>query len=101
MLIHVVIVVETSMQLGLFPPHDSRFLLDEMGVELVHQADHVCTYDQILKEVWSDPESGSVDLIQVYISRLRKKIESNPKNPQYLVTEHGAGYRFVSKMTRE
>jgi len=33
--------------------------------------------------------------VRIYIGRLRESIEPDPRNPRYLITEHGFGYRFV------
>lgn len=48
----------------------------------------------ILKQVWGEEYGNEAEYLRVYIGRLRKKIESDPLNPEYLKTEHGLGYRF-------
>ena len=51
---------------------------------------------EIIEELWpgadGDEHAGS---LHTYVSRLRKIVEPNPQNPQYIVTEHGFGYRFI------
>jgi len=66
-------------------------------VALVRNADRVVTDAQLLREVWG-PEYGDEDhYLHVYVARLRKKIESDPQNPRYLITEPGIGYRLLGE----
>ena len=61
---------------------------------LLRNANQVLTYDAILKNVWGAEYKDSVEYVHVYLSHLRRKIEKEPRNPQYLLTEHSVGYRF-------
>lgn len=61
---------------------------------LVSNAGRVLSYTQILDQVWGWEYRDSVDYVHVYVSHLRRKIEKDPKNPIYLLTEYGTGYRF-------
>ncbi|MBN1149109.1 MAG: response regulator transcription factor [Anaerolineales bacterium] len=61
---------------------------------LMENAGRACTFDQLLEDVWGWEYQGSVDYIHVYVSHLRGKIEKDPKDPQYIQTVHGVGYRF-------
>lgn len=54
----------------------------------------VLTCSQILNHIWEEVNEGSEASLYVYISRLRQKIEKNPNEPQYILTEYGTGYRF-------
>ena len=54
----------------------------------------VFTRDQLLDAVWSDSSFVTPRSVDVYVRRLREKIELEPDNPRYLRTVHGAGYRF-------
>ena len=54
----------------------------------------VRTFQQILKNVWGWKKMDNDPYIHLYISSLRRKLEPDPKNPRYLVTEHQVGYRF-------
>lgn len=54
----------------------------------------VLTYDELLQEVWGPDYRGYPDYVRIYVWRLRNKVEKNPKDPQYILTEHGIGYRF-------
>jgi DNA-binding response OmpR family regulator len=64
---------------------------------LEHLASHpgrVYTRDQILDAVWRDTSFVTPRSVDVYVRRLREKIERDPENPRYLKTLRGAGYRF-------
>ncbi len=50
---------------------------------------------EILQEVWGPEYGGEVHYVKNYIRRLRQKIEEDPSDPQYILTERGIGYRFV------
>ncbi len=55
---------------------------------------HVLTRDQLLDAVWKETPFVTPRSIDVYIRRLREKIETDPRHPQYLKTLRGIGYRF-------
>ena len=61
---------------------------------LWRHAGQALTFEQILGHVWGPGYGDSVNYIHSYMSRLRGKLEPNSKDPQYLLTEHGVGYRF-------
>ena len=61
---------------------------------LVQHAGHVMTFEQILEHVWGWEYQDSIEYVHVYVSRLRQKLEEDPKDPRYLITEYGIGYRF-------
>ena len=61
---------------------------------LVRNAGHVLAHETLLKHVWGEEYAGELDYLKVYIRRLRGKIEPNPANPYYILTERGVGYRF-------
>lgn len=67
---------------------------------LLENAGRLVTARQILEHVWGWEYQDEVDYVRVYLSHLRRKLEPDPKNPQYLITEHGAGYRFRRKASR-
>jgi DNA-binding response OmpR family regulator len=52
------------------------------------------TFDAVLTNVWGDDYKGNTEYVHIYISRLRKKIELDPKNPRYILSVHGVGYMF-------
>jgi DNA-binding response OmpR family regulator len=55
-------------------------------------AGRVVTPDQLLSNVWGEEYVGASHLLQVNIARLRKKLEDNAKNPEYILTRPGIGY---------
>ena len=61
---------------------------------LVQNAGHVLTFTQLLENVWGWEYQDDVHYVLVYVWHLRQKLEENPKNPQYIQTEIGVGYRF-------
>ena len=62
---------------------------------LVQNAGWVLTHDQILNKVWGYEYENEPHYVRLYINYLRKKLEIDPSDPQYILTERGIGYRFV------
>lgn len=60
----------------------------------VKHAGKVLTHGQILREIWGSTETESIGHLRVYMKYLREKLESNPAEPELLVTEPGVGYRL-------
>lgn len=58
-----------------------------------HQG-QVFTKKQIYQAVWNDAYAFDDNNIMVHIRRLRRKIEDNPQNPEYILTVWGVGYKF-------
>lgn len=63
---------------------------------LVENAGHVMSHQQVLENVWGWEYIDDVDYVRIYISHLRQKIESDPSQPKYILTEPGVGYFFHS-----
>ena len=66
---------------------------------LHHLATHpglVFSRDQLLDRVWGNDRSVTPRSVDVYIRRVREKIEEEPQKPAYLQTVHGVGYRFLA-----
>jgi len=63
--------------------------------QLVTNAGKVLTHRMLLQSIWGPEYGGEAEYLRVYINRLRHKLESDPANPRYLLTEPGVGYRFV------
>jgi len=68
--------------------HVLRSLMASSG-QVVHR-------DQLLSEVWNDNESNS-NIVDVYIRRLRLKLENDADHPQYIVSVRGLGYKFQAR----
>lgn len=62
---------------------------------LVQNAGWVLSHDQILTNVWGYEYRDQPHYVRLYINYLRKKLEEDPANPKYILTERGIGYRFV------
>ncbi len=62
---------------------------------LVQNAGWVISHDQILAKVWGYEYQDEPHYVRLYINYLRKKLEEDPSNPKYILTERGVGYRFV------
>ena len=58
-------------------------------------AGRVLTYDYIIKELWGPRASGDNQILRVNMANIRRKIEKNPAEPEYLFTEVGVGYRMA------
>ncbi len=61
---------------------------------LAVNAGRVLTHHNILTHVWGAPEIDNIEYLRVYMRQLRKKLEDDPRQPRFLVTEPGVGYRF-------
>jgi two-component system, OmpR family, KDP operon response regulator KdpE len=61
-------------------------------VTLMRRAGEVVNHDELLRTVWGDTYKGDYSVLRVNISRLRQKLEENPRRPDYIVTVPGQGY---------
>jgi two-component system KDP operon response regulator KdpE len=64
---------------------------------LVQNAGKVVTHRQLLREVWGPGSSSETHYLRVYMAQLRHKLEDDPAQPRYLLTETGVGYRLRSE----
>ena len=62
---------------------------------LLNSAGRVVSAHQLLQEAWGPDYGNEGDYVRAYIRRLRKKLESDPKNPRHILLERGIGYRLV------
>lgn len=62
---------------------------------LVNNAGWIMTHEMLLSKVWGYEYRDETGLLRLYITYLRKKIEPDPSQPRYILTERGVGYRFV------
>lgn len=63
---------------------------------LLKNQGRVLTPRQILCNVWGVEFREETNYVRLYVWRLRQKIEPDPKDPCYILTEHGRGYRFTA-----
>ena len=73
-------------------PHEYRLL-----TTLARHAGKVLTHHQLLKEVWGPPYTEQAHYLRVYMAQLRRKLETDPARPRYLLTEPGVGYRLAAE----
>jgi two-component system KDP operon response regulator KdpE len=62
---------------------------------LAKQRGKVLTHRQLLAAAWGNTRSESPEYLRMYLRALRHKIEPNPAQPRYLLTEVGVGYRMI------
>ena len=58
-------------------------------------AGKVLTYDYMMKEIWGPNMKNDNRILRVNMANIRRKIEKNPAQPEFIFTEIGVGYRFV------
>lgn len=86
-------------------PRERKFIRDEEEIDLtptefqilelfLRNKDKSLSRDQILNEIWGKNYIGDLKVVDVNIRRIRRKIEEDPANPQYLKTIWGFGYRW-------
>lgn len=68
---------------------------------LAQNPNQVLTKDQIINAVWGNNYYGDDNTIPVHIRKIREKIESDPSNPNYILTVWGVGYRFTGGTVNE
>ncbi len=62
---------------------------------LVENAGWTVTHEQLLAKVWGYEYRDEAHYVRLYVNYLREKIEEDPSNPKYIITERGVGYRFI------
>jgi two-component system KDP operon response regulator KdpE len=62
---------------------------------LIENAGWTVPHDQLLAKVWGYEYRDEAHYVRLYVNYLRDKIEEDPSNPRYILTERGVGYRFV------
>ena len=64
---------------------------------LIQSPNQTVTNEILFQKVWGYPESFDPNYVRIYTSSLRRKIEPDHKNPIYILTDRGRGYRFISQ----
>jgi DNA-binding response OmpR family regulator len=75
-------------------PVELTYVEFEILAALARSPGRVFSRELLLERVWGDSSYRDPRTIDVHIRHLREKIESDPKNPEYLLTVRGVGYRF-------
>ena len=94
-------------QIELFPAELKVSIDGREGVALTHKemqvlrvlmncSGQIVNRDQLLLEVWNDSDNSS-NIVDVYIRRLREKLEIDASRPRHIVAVRGRGYKFVGK----
>jgi two-component system KDP operon response regulator KdpE len=65
--------------------------------ELARHAGKVLTHRHLLKAVWGPSQAQETHYLRVFMAALRRKIEADPTQPRYLLTEQGVGYRLAAE----
>jgi DNA-binding response OmpR family regulator len=76
----------------LLTPREMRIMLALAG-----RVGRIIQREELLDMIWGEDYSGESNIVDVYIRRLRRKIERDPANPQYIQSARGVGYKFVGK----
>ena len=66
----------------------------DLLIYLAARPNRVITHRELLQAVWGPEYGGELEYLRVFVNQLRKKLELNPSNPQYLLTEPWTGYRL-------
>ena len=76
---------------------DARLTQNEYRIValLSQYAGRVLTYDHILREIWGPQAGGDNKILRVNMANIRRKIERNPAQPEFIFTEAGVGYRMA------
>jgi two-component system KDP operon response regulator KdpE len=64
-------------------------------ITLVHHAGKVLTHQFLLEQIWGSQKSEQPPHLRVFMASLRRKVELDPAQPKYLLTEQGVGYRLA------
>ncbi len=66
----------------------------DLFVYMARHPNRVLTHRTLLEAVWGEASQEQPEYLRVFMGQLRKKLEADPSNPRYLVTEPWVGYRF-------
>lgn len=64
---------------------------------LILNRNRLITRDELLNEVWGYEDSPTTRTVDTHIGWLRQKLENNPKDPKFIITVHGFGYKFIDQ----
>jgi two-component system, OmpR family, KDP operon response regulator KdpE len=78
---------------------DVRLTKTEWGLleALALHPGKLLTHGWLLQQVWGEGYTNDLDVLRVFVSQLRKKLEDDPIRPTIIVTEPGVGYRWILK----
>jgi two-component system KDP operon response regulator KdpE len=70
----------------------------ELTQQLMTYAGRPIPHSKLLSSVWGPEYGGELEYLRTFMHQLRKKLEDDPANPKYLLTDAHVGYRFVEKL---
>jgi two-component system KDP operon response regulator KdpE len=70
----------------------------ELTHQLMSYAGRPIPHSRLLNSVWGPEYGGELEYLRTFMHQLRKKLEDDPANPRYLLTDAHVGYRFVEKL---
>ena len=78
---------------------DARLTQNEFKIValLARHSGKVLTYEHIIKSIWGPNAAGDNQILRVNMANIRRKIEKNPAEPEYIFTEMGVGYRMLER----
>ncbi len=62
--------------------------------QFINHPGRLLTHETLLSRVWGPEYRDDTQILRLYVTYLRKKLESNPSTPRYIFNERGLGYRF-------
>ena len=95
-------VIDLASQRAIVDGVDVRLTPTEWAVvrELVKNPGRLVSQRQLLHAVWGPQFDKETNYLRVHLAAIRRKLEPEPSNPVYFVTEHGMGYRFEQQGRR-
>ena len=88
-----------SFQIGDGPPRRLTHLEFRLLYTLMIHREHVVPTEALVEHVWGYAGEGDRELVRGLVSRLRAKVEPDPRRPAYIVTVPGVGYSFMHQLT--
>jgi len=70
----------------------------ELTLHLMNHAGRPIQHSRLLHAVWGEGYGNELEYLRTFMRQLRKKLEDDPANPKYLLTESHVGYRFAEKL---
>jgi two-component system KDP operon response regulator KdpE len=70
----------------------------ELTHQLMSYAGRPIPHSRLLNSVWGPEYGGELEYLRTFMHQLRKKLEDDPGNPRYLLTDAHVGYRFIEKL---
>ncbi len=99
--------VNEKVEVGLLLAYPQQYTVSKAGTELtltkkefellvyfMERKNRVIDRDTLIQRVWQDELYNNSRTVDIHVSHLREKIEDDPKNPNYLITIRGFGYKF-------